>query len=138
MKAVVDANVVVSGFINPHGPPGRVMRLFLDRRAFDWVITSEIAAEYRRSLVYPRVQKTLGLGPEYRTRLERLLKLADWTEDFALPGSVPSDPSDEKYLGAAVSGRAEVVVSGDTDLLQLGRYEGIRIMKPAVFLKELP
>jgi predicted nucleic acid-binding protein len=44
---------------------------------------------------------------------------------------------DDKYLAAALLGRATYVVSGDHHLLDLGEYQGIRILKPRPFLELL-
>jgi predicted nucleic acid-binding protein len=46
---------------------------------------------------------------------------------------VESDPADDRVVEAAVSGRADYVVSGDTDLLGLRTYQGISIVTPARF-----
>lgn len=48
------------------------------------------------------------------------------------PGSC-RDASDEIVLGAAVAGRAHVIVSGDKDLLTLGRFHSVRIVTPREF-----
>jgi uncharacterized protein len=42
--------------------------------------------------------------------------------------------NDDKYPHSAVAGRASVIVSGDKHLLDLGDYQGIRIVSPRVFL----
>ena len=44
------------------------------------------------------------------------------------------DPSDDKYLSAAVEGRADYLVSGDRDLLDLGQHDLIAIVTPKSFL----
>jgi len=44
------------------------------------------------------------------------------------------DAKDDKFLELAVNGRAEVIVSGDADLLVLNPFRGIPIVTPAVFL----
>ena len=49
---------------------------------------------------------------------------------------VNEDPADDRVLEAAAAGEAEVIVSGDLDLLRLRSWRGIRIVKPAVFLSE--
>jgi len=46
------------------------------------------------------------------------------------------DPNDNMILESAVMGKAEVIVTGDKDLLALGEYEGIRILTPRAFLEE--
>ncbi len=43
------------------------------------------------------------------------------------------DPDDDKVLELAVNGRAEVIVSGDVDLLVLDSFRGIPIITPAAF-----
>ena len=47
------------------------------------------------------------------------------------------DWKDDKVLEAAVAGRADVIVSGDDDLLVLSPFEGIPIVIPSVFLAML-
>jgi predicted nucleic acid-binding protein len=47
---------------------------------------------------------------------------------------VEADPDDDKYLAAAVEGRADYVVSGDKHLLDIKAYEEIRIIPPRLFL----
>jgi len=59
--------------------------------------------------------------------------VALWSADYATSGA-STDPDDDKYLAAALEGRATLVVTGDPDLLALGEYEGIRIVSPRLFL----
>ena len=47
---------------------------------------------------------------------------------------VSEDPDDDKYVGAAIEGRAAFVVTGDPNLLDIGEHEGIRIVNPRAFL----
>ncbi len=44
------------------------------------------------------------------------------------------DPDDDKFLSVAVSGHAEYLISGDKDLLTLGRVGSVSIVSPAGFL----
>ena len=44
------------------------------------------------------------------------------------------DPKDDKFLEAAVNGRANVLVSGDGDLLDLNPFRGIAIVTPADYV----
>jgi predicted nucleic acid-binding protein len=43
------------------------------------------------------------------------------------------DPKDDKFLELALNGRADVIVSGDADLLVLDTFRGIPIITPAAF-----
>jgi predicted nucleic acid-binding protein len=47
---------------------------------------------------------------------------------------VSRDPKDDKFLEAAVNGRADVIVTGDKDLLDLDPFRGIAIVTPADYL----
>jgi putative PIN family toxin of toxin-antitoxin system len=42
------------------------------------------------------------------------------------------DPKDDKFLELAVNGHADLIVSGDADLLALNPFRGIPIITPAV------
>jgi putative PIN family toxin of toxin-antitoxin system len=46
------------------------------------------------------------------------------------------DPRDDKFLELAVHGRAEAILTGDRDLLELHPFRGIAILAPAVFLAQ--
>jgi putative PIN family toxin of toxin-antitoxin system len=52
--------------------------------------------------------------------------------------AVPSDPDDNRVLECAVKSGSSFIVSGDNDLLRLGSYGGISILKVADFMKLLP
>ena len=43
------------------------------------------------------------------------------------------DRTDDKFLELAVNGRADLIVSGDNDLLGLNTFRGFRIVTPAEF-----
>src|SRR4029077_8920004 len=45
------------------------------------------------------------------------------------------DPTDDKFLELAVNGHAELIVSGDADLLALNPFREIPIMTPATFVQ---
>lgn len=45
------------------------------------------------------------------------------------------DPTDDKFLELAVNGHADLIVSGDADLLTLNPFQGIPIVSPATFVQ---
>ena len=67
--------------------------------------------------------------------LSELVELALWFEDAGTAIGICRDADDDKFLALAVTGRADEIVSGDSDLLELGVHEGIPILSPAQFLK---
>lgn len=48
---------------------------------------------------------------------------------------VREDPADNRILECAMASGSEVVVTGDKDLLRLGSYEGIEMVRLADFLQ---
>ena len=47
------------------------------------------------------------------------------------------DAKDDKYLELALASGAEVIVSGDADLLVLHPWRGVRVLRPADYLAEV-
>ena len=47
---------------------------------------------------------------------------------------IQADPTDNKYLACALEGEADYIVSGDRHLLDVGLYQGLKIIKAKEFL----
>jgi uncharacterized protein len=134
LRVVLDANVFVAAAIRPEGPPGLLLRRFLQGDGFELILSPAIASEIAAALDYPAVRRCIR-GPIDTARwLDSLLLLADLVEDAHQPTRISQDPDDDKYLHAAVAGRASVIVSGDKHLLDLGDHQGIPIVNPRTFL----
>ncbi|MGH9399314.1 MAG: putative toxin-antitoxin system toxin component, PIN family [Thermoanaerobaculia bacterium] len=138
MRAVLDANVLVSGLIRPEGPPGRLLVRFLRDSAFELVASPATLDELRRSLRYPRIRRYLRL-PEEEVDLwvEALGAAALVVEGKVSRRVVAADPADDIYIAAATDGLADYIVSGDRHLLDLVEHGGIRIVTPRAFLSLL-
>ena len=134
LRAVLDANVFVSAAIHPAGPPGRITERFLRSETFSLVLSPGIVEEVLRALTYPKVRRYVRRDLDAALWFEDLVVLAELVPGDALVSGVSTDPDDNKYLAAAVEGRATFVVTGDPHLLAVGQYEGIRIVSPRTFL----
>jgi uncharacterized protein len=135
VRAVLDANVVASALIRPAGPPGRILRRFLRDRAFELVLSPAILDEVGRGLRYPRVRKRVRLSDdELELWVGGLALAAEVVPDRKGPVRIAEDPDDEKYLAAALEGRADFVVSGDRHLLALREHQAVRIVSPRRYL----
>ena len=133
-RAVLDANVYVSALIQPEGTPGRLFERFLRDEAFELVLSPDIADEVLRVLTYPKVRRLVRAGAEPELWFEDLAVLADMVAgELRVPG-VCNDPDDDKYVAAALEGRAAYVVTGDQRFLELREHEGVQIVKPRAFL----
>lgn len=92
----------------------------------------------------PIVEELVGvLGDKFAWSRDRLADLVDnllsFTQ-FIVPRvavEVCSDPDDDRVLECALEAGADVIVSGDNDLLRLGSFRGIPIVRPRSFLETL-
>jgi predicted nucleic acid-binding protein len=49
---------------------------------------------------------------------------------------VCEDPDDDKFLACAIAGKSKIIISGDTHLLKVSGYEGIKVLRPRKFFDE--
>jgi putative PIN family toxin of toxin-antitoxin system len=138
IRAGLDANVYVSAAVRPEGPPGQIIEQFLRAAVFEIVMSKAIVEEVLRALAYPKVRKYIRPGLDPALWFEDIVVLSHLVAEEREVESVSRDRDDDKYIAAAVEGRAGFVVAGDSDLLDLKEYDGIRIASPRVFLNLLP
>jgi putative PIN family toxin of toxin-antitoxin system len=134
LRAVVDANVYVSAYVRPEGPPGVIIERFLRDAAFEIVLSTEIVEEVLRALAYPKIRKAVRTKVEPALWFEDIVVLAQLVPGEYRVSGVSDDPDDDKYIAAAIEGRAAFVVSGDPDLLDVMEHQGVRIVTPRGFL----
>jgi len=135
VRVVLDTNVYISALLSPSGAPGKVVRRAVQQEGLLGVVSRPILEELRRALAYPRVRRLLHASDIELDRWLLALELtSDVVEGTTAVRAVADDPDDDKFLAAALEGRAPFVVSGDHHLLALGTYEEVRIVTPRDFL----
>lgn len=134
IRLVLDANIFVSALLKPGSPPDRIMHM-VRREQVTLLLSEAICAEYLRVLTYPKIIKRLRQSSsEIFDFMERLRFVGIFVPgELRLP-PLPADPSDGKYLECAVEGKADLIVSGDHHLLDIGDHAGIRIVNAATCL----
>jgi putative PIN family toxin of toxin-antitoxin system len=122
MRVVLDSNVYVSAFVLPGGAVSQLMAALLRGQA-EPLISRPIMAEM------------LGvLGRKFAVDREQLARTALFLSGFAEQVvsrerlHVLSDEPDNRILECAVTGHARWIVTGDRQMLKLGRYEGVQIV----------
>ncbi len=133
LRAVLDANVYVSAFVRPEGPPGQFVERLLRNAAFEVILSTAIVEEVLEALAYPKVLKSARTRNKPDLWFEDIVVLAEFVTDHEI-GAVSKDPDDDKYVAAAIEGRASFVVSGDPHLLDIKEHQGVRIVNPRSFL----
>ena len=134
VRAVLDANVYVSAAVRAEGPPGQIIDRFLRGGTFEIVMSQAIVEEVLRALNYPKVRKYIRPGLDAELWFEDIVVLSHLVVGAREFAGASKDPDDDKYIAAAIAGRARFLVAGDSDLLDLKEHDGIRIVSPRVFL----
>jgi len=132
VRSVLDANVYVSALIQPDGTPGQIIERFLRDKTFEVVVSPAVVDEVLRVLAYPKVRRLTRAAPE--VWFEDIVVLADMVVGELRVSGVCDDPDDDKYIAAALEGRADYIVTGDKRFLELREYEGLQIVNPRPFL----
>lgn len=138
LLAVLDTNVLISAaFRRKNSRPDQILQELRDQK-FILITTPEILAEIEEVLHREKVIKiTKMTEQEIKRFMQDMIDLA-----FVVPGNVvvqtiEKDPDDDKFLAAAIEGRADYVVSGDKPLLNIKEYHGIKIISPTDFINLL-
>ena len=135
MRCVTDTNVVVSGLLWL-GNPGRLLEAAANGRIT--LYTSPVlVAELRSTLSYNRLAKYVERsGLTLDELLTRYLNVAIVVEPDTVP-QIVRDPDDDHVLACALAAQADLIVSGDQDLLVLGSYRDIPIVTAAEALRRI-
>ncbi len=135
MRVVIDTNVVLSGLIKPGGVPGQVVRAWRDG-SFRLVLSEFLIEEIAVTLARPKIQ---ALVPWSATHIDRfvleLRAFCDVVEPAELKFKYPRDPDDIPVLATLIASGADLLVTGDRDLLML--REEYPIETPAEFVRRL-
>ena len=127
MKAVFDTNVLVAAFVTE----GLCARLLgrARRRQMDLVISSFILNEFENVLF----KKFSASKEQIRTATRLISEAAQIVSHASVVSGICRDPDDDQILSCALSAEADYLVTGDSDLLELKEFHGIRILTPAAF-----
>lgn len=129
-RIVVDTNVYVSRFLRPDSIAGQSV-------AHAWrhgvvLITEPCWAELREVLQRPKFAGYVQPGA-LKPFLRQVWEIAE-PVTVGKPIRACRDAKDDKFLEAAVYGRAEALVTGDADLLALDPFKGIAVLTPGDYL----
>jgi putative PIN family toxin of toxin-antitoxin system len=90
-------------------------------------IVSETARKLRKKFCWEEA--------ELQHELRVIVRKAEIVEPKTIPRAVPNDPDDDHVVACAIEGQADLIVSGDRDLLSLDEYQGIQVVRPMDFLR---
>ena len=88
-------------------------------------------------LEYPKIQKVLKQSDvEASSVMATILSLSSLVDVTESVHAIPEDPSDNHVLACAKKAGAQIVISGDRHLLQLGNYDDVRILTASRFIEQ--
>jgi putative PIN family toxin of toxin-antitoxin system len=133
-RVVVDTNVFVSGLFSRASSPALVVERTITHGQL--LASTDTSRELIRTLLSPKFDRYVS-----RPRREALLdRLGPHLEIVEIVQRVRAcrDPKDDSFLELAVNGEANVIVTGDDDLLALHPFRGIDILRPTSYLDRTP
>jgi uncharacterized protein len=129
-RVVIDTNVLISGLLSATSTPALAVEKAVTKAQL--IATRETLRELIEKLLLPKFDRYVRIDRR-EALLERVASLVEIVQVLQ-PVRASRDPKDDKFLEAAVNGRADVIVTGDRDLLDLNPFRGIAILPPAAYL----
>ena len=128
MTVVIDTNVLVSAALKNRNPE-LVLRWIVSQPGWDWVVSTEILAEYKTVLARQKFGFSPDLLHQWLTWLETVTVLVD------VPGTLPypPDPTDAKFLACALATQANWLITGDHDFTQARKLITTTILSVSQF-----
>jgi len=130
-RVVVDNNALVSRLLIPDLVPGRAVRKAADEAQL--LVSEATLEELADVLARPKFDPYVSIAErqEFIRLLGRIAELVPIT--FTVRAC--RDPKDDRFLELAINGRADLIVTGDRDLLELNPFQDIPIITPAEYLE---
>ena len=126
MRVFLDTNVLVAAFAT-RGLCADVLREVLV--GHELLVGEVVLTELERALT-----RRLQLPATAVEEILAFLREHEVVQKPATPASLPiRDPADRWILASALAGRADVLVTGDRDLLDIAAHSPIRILDPRAF-----
>ena len=129
LRVVFDNNVLISAVLLG-GSARQAFNKLIDNGSV--LVSVSVLLELAEVLNRPKFDKYVTQDERMRF-LVSFLKVAEMVE---IRETIVAcrDPKDDKFLELAVSGRANFLVTGDKDLLDLNPFRGLKILTPREFL----
>lgn len=130
MQVVVDTNVLVSALLTPFGNAARILDMVI-RRNIGILYDDRIISEYRDVLLRPK------FGFEKKD-VDALIDFFE-TEGLKVTPSLINEPFIDKddlpFLEVAITGMADVLITGNKRHFKTRSAKGVKIVGPEEFLR---
>jgi len=130
-RIVADTNCLVSRLLLPSSVPGDAVRKAVDSGLL--LVSEATMNELADVLARPKFDRYIRLAD--RQQFLRLLGRVAEFVPVVYPVRECRDRKDDKFLEVALNGKADLIITGDADLLDLHPWQGIAVLSPAQYLK---
>jgi putative PIN family toxin of toxin-antitoxin system len=113
MKVIIDTNIIISAILKDRIPE-QVILFVAERDGFDWLVSSDILAEYKAVVHRPKFK----LPPDIIEKWLMLFDLRTVYIDVEIELDFPRDQKDAKFLACAIAGAANFLITGDKDFTE--------------------
>ena len=129
-RIVVDTNALVSRLLLPASVPALAVRKAIDTGAL--LVSESTLVEMADVLARPKFDRYVTVAD--RQQFLRLLGRVAELVPIVYRVEACRDPNDDKFLELAINGEADLIMTGDEDLLALDPFRGTPIVTPAAYL----
>ena len=130
LRIVIDTNIFISGLLLSASKAQQVFDIVTESQIL--LMSDSTFAEICKTLIRPKFDKYVS----WEKRLNFIGSLQQKAEVINITETITTcrDPKDNKFLELAVSGKADLIITGDQDLLILNPFENIEIITVNEFL----
>ena len=132
MKVVLDTNVLISAIMFG-GKSRDILEMGISGK-IKIALSQDILKELAEVLVDKKFRAPMAFVRQTIHELSDISELVIVTDKINF---VKSDPDDNRILECAVSAKADYIVSGDSDLLDLKHLKRIKILSPSDFVLKI-
>ena len=130
MKIVVDANIFVSSYFWG-GKPRKIFERIITGLD-ELYITQEILDEVKDVISRPKFHASMSEIMLYINSIEEIANKIVVKEKMKTKSR---DRDDDKYIECAISGKVNYLISGDIHLLEIKKFEEIKIINANEYLE---
>jgi putative PIN family toxin of toxin-antitoxin system len=131
LRCVFDTNVIISSALFEYGKPAQA----IDKAFAEGELLFSKTTENELEEVFFRKKFDPYLTVEERTEFLHFLFQQSTRIEIIKSVTICRDPKDNMILEVAFNGKADVIITGDKDLLDLNPYKGVLILSPKDFLE---
>jgi len=132
VRVVIDTNVLISAIFWSGKPKQLLNRARKQKITF--VTSNDLLNELKEILI--RQDKPFHLSDDEADHVVETMRGLAEVVKIRSRITVCRDEMDNKVLSCAIDGKAACIISGDTHLLELGSFRGIRIITVSDFLNQ--